>query len=613
MAGAERGDGADRPRARRRVLGARAERRRAPSSRSRPRADELELVVSASETHNQKNVRRSVAESLIGARDVVEIGHGAGHRRSRRSCRPRSAARTKATSRPSGSRSSPVTSSTRAPTGSRSATPPAWPRPAASTICSTRSTGPASRADRVGLHFHDTRGTALANVVAALERGVTRFDASIGGLGGCPYAPGASGNAVTEDLVHMLDDMEIETGIDLDALIDVRAARAGDRRPRAAERAAARRPPDAAVRVVSDADEFERLAEHAERALQGNLAKERRQARRAEQAVRARPARAAARRRLVRRGRAARQRARRRSSGRRRGHRRRPHRRPAGVRDGERLHGEGGLVGRAHGREDRAAHRARAAPRAAGRVPRRLRRRAHHRSGRAVPRPARRGPDLRQPGAAVGQGAAGVLPVRPVGRGRRVHPRVLRRGVHGRGQRLDVPRLAAHGRGRDRRARVARRDGRRAHARDRQRLRRQSLHVRRGRDRRGPPLPLVPADDLARAAPAATAASRRSPTREPIARRSCPTRGAARLRHAQGDRRARRRRFVLRAEAAVGAGAHHRLRPARRRGRSASSRTTRCISAECCSSTRPTRRRASSGCATRSTCRSCSSPTCPAS
>jgi hydroxymethylglutaryl-CoA lyase len=73
--------------------------------------------------------------------------------------------------------------------------------------------------DRVGLHFHDTRGTALANVVAALDRGVTRFDASIGGLGGCPYAPGASGNAVTEDLVHMLADMEIETGIDLDALL----------------------------------------------------------------------------------------------------------------------------------------------------------------------------------------------------------------------------------------------------------------------------------------------------------------------------------------------------------------------------------------------------------
>jgi len=57
-------------------------------------------------------------------------------------------------------------------------------------------------------------------VLAALQLGVADFDASVGGLGGCPYAPGASGNAVTEDLVHMLDDMEIDTGIDLDALID---------------------------------------------------------------------------------------------------------------------------------------------------------------------------------------------------------------------------------------------------------------------------------------------------------------------------------------------------------------------------------------------------------
>jgi hydroxymethylglutaryl-CoA lyase len=74
-------------------------------------------------------------------------------------------------------------------------------------------------ASAVALHFHDTRGTALANVLAGMDAGVVRFDASIGGLGGCPYAPGASGNAVTEDLVHMLHDMGIDTGIDLDALL----------------------------------------------------------------------------------------------------------------------------------------------------------------------------------------------------------------------------------------------------------------------------------------------------------------------------------------------------------------------------------------------------------
>ena len=73
------------------------------------------------------------------------------------------------------------------------------------------------------LHFHDTRGTGLANILTALELGVTEFDASIGGLGGCPYAPGASGNVATEEVVHMLHDMGMDTGIDLDALIDAAA------------------------------------------------------------------------------------------------------------------------------------------------------------------------------------------------------------------------------------------------------------------------------------------------------------------------------------------------------------------------------------------------------
>ena len=73
----------------------------------------------------------------------------------------------------------------------------------------------------IALHLHDTRGTALANVYAALEAGVTTFDASAGGLGGCPFAPGAAGNLATEDLVYMLNGLGIETGVDVDA---VRAA-----------------------------------------------------------------------------------------------------------------------------------------------------------------------------------------------------------------------------------------------------------------------------------------------------------------------------------------------------------------------------------------------------
>jgi hydroxymethylglutaryl-CoA lyase len=77
--------------------------------------------------------------------------------------------------------------------------------------------------DKLALHFHDTRGTALANVLAGLEAGVKTFDASLGGLGGCPYAPGAAGNLATEDLLYMLHGMGIKTGVDLDKLIDASA------------------------------------------------------------------------------------------------------------------------------------------------------------------------------------------------------------------------------------------------------------------------------------------------------------------------------------------------------------------------------------------------------
>ena len=70
----------------------------------------------------------------------------------------------------------------------------------------------------VALHFHDTRGTAIANVIAAIEGGVRIFDAASGGLGGCPYAPGASGNLATEDLVYVLERMGVATGIDQERL-----------------------------------------------------------------------------------------------------------------------------------------------------------------------------------------------------------------------------------------------------------------------------------------------------------------------------------------------------------------------------------------------------------
>ncbi|MCM3291057.1 hydroxymethylglutaryl-CoA lyase [Paenibacillus sp. MER 180] len=74
-------------------------------------------------------------------------------------------------------------------------------------------------AEKLALHFHDTRGTALANILASMNMGITTFDASVGGLGGCPYAPGASGNVASEDLLFMLDSMGIQTGINQEKLL----------------------------------------------------------------------------------------------------------------------------------------------------------------------------------------------------------------------------------------------------------------------------------------------------------------------------------------------------------------------------------------------------------
>jgi hydroxymethylglutaryl-CoA lyase len=79
----------------------------------------------------------------------------------------------------------------------------------------------------VAAHFHDTRGLGLANVLASLECGIRRFDASLGGLGGCPNSPGATGNIATEDLVYMLESMGFDTGIDLEALVELRRDLAG--------------------------------------------------------------------------------------------------------------------------------------------------------------------------------------------------------------------------------------------------------------------------------------------------------------------------------------------------------------------------------------------------
>ncbi len=76
-----------------------------------------------------------------------------------------------------------------------------------------------TQSKKVAMHFHDTRGTAIANILASLDHGISTFDTSIGGLGGCPYAPGAAGNVATEDVLYMLDKMGLKTGVDLQKLI----------------------------------------------------------------------------------------------------------------------------------------------------------------------------------------------------------------------------------------------------------------------------------------------------------------------------------------------------------------------------------------------------------
>jgi hydroxymethylglutaryl-CoA lyase len=81
--------------------------------------------------------------------------------------------------------------------------------------------------DKLAVHFHDTRGTALANITVALQYGVRTIDSAVGGLGGCPYAPGASGNVATEDVVYMLHGMGIKTGVDLDRLVSISARLGG--------------------------------------------------------------------------------------------------------------------------------------------------------------------------------------------------------------------------------------------------------------------------------------------------------------------------------------------------------------------------------------------------
>ncbi|MDC6378753.1 hydroxymethylglutaryl-CoA lyase [Pseudomonas graminis] len=180
-------------------------------------ADELNLVMSASQTHNLANMRMGCEQSLAGFAEVVSLASGTGL-----------------------SLNGSIATTFGCPFEGRidedrvlrivdeylalgmhgislaDTTGMANPRQVFSLVQRVLTRVPASA---LTLHFHNTRGLGLSNVLAAYEAGARRFDASLGGLGGCPFAPGASGNICTEDLVNMCDEMGIETGIDLEHLL----------------------------------------------------------------------------------------------------------------------------------------------------------------------------------------------------------------------------------------------------------------------------------------------------------------------------------------------------------------------------------------------------------
>lgn len=181
--------------------------------------DELATVVSASETHNQRNVNRTVEQSLAQIEVVAQLAAEAGipwagYIATAFACPYEGAVPAGQVVR-IGKRLRELGAYTVALGDTIGA---GNPRQVSALVRALQDTLPDTP---LRMHFHDTRGTALANVLAALEEGVDSFDASVGGLGGCPYAPGAAGNVATEDLAYMLHEMGIETGVDLEALIDV--------------------------------------------------------------------------------------------------------------------------------------------------------------------------------------------------------------------------------------------------------------------------------------------------------------------------------------------------------------------------------------------------------
>jgi hydroxymethylglutaryl-CoA lyase len=182
---------------------------------------DLEYVVSASDGHSLANARRPTAEAVAAIAEITGLAHDAGGK-----CEVIIATawdcpfdgRTSVERVVDIARSAVKQGADQLCLGDTIGT--VTPRRVVELVEAVRDACPGID---VGVHFHNTRGTGLANVLAAIDIGVTSIDASTGGLGGCPFAPGASGNIATEEVVYMLEESGVSTGIDLDAALHAAA------------------------------------------------------------------------------------------------------------------------------------------------------------------------------------------------------------------------------------------------------------------------------------------------------------------------------------------------------------------------------------------------------
>ena len=182
---------------------------------------EIEAVVSASDTHNRKNVNRGTEQSLDDIAQIVDSAHRSGASvqvivSTAWGCPYEGDVPVErvlwVAGRAIGDGADSISFG--------DTTGMATPGRVSALVGAFRSAHPDTP---LNLHFHNTRGAGLANVLTALQLGVADFDASVGGLGGCPYAPGATGNIATEELIYLTEDMGIATGIDLEAMIEAAA------------------------------------------------------------------------------------------------------------------------------------------------------------------------------------------------------------------------------------------------------------------------------------------------------------------------------------------------------------------------------------------------------